>query len=642
MARIELLRPGAMGEVASILGLAISAVPLLFPYELPWLAAAAGVGLLLLGPGLLWRGGRALPASPVTAWLVVYLLLSLLSFVASPDAPAVLHRLTTLLTGAVLYGTALIWINEGDSAGRQRLLLAAGLALFGAASALAGLLALDWPARVIVDVSPFISRLPRLSSRTIHPNTLAGILILLLPFAALWWRAARVRRQRILWAGTFVLMAFVLFLTQSRNALLAALVASGIAAAWGRIRFRALFIILLLLLVLPVAVTRLPDAVADPLIERIAALDAASKWGPAHERSWLERLELWRAATNVMADYPVLGAGLYRFDAASRANEVFHIIQPGMAISHAHNLFLQAGASLGWAGWLSLAGLWGSTLFAVWQYKPARPGQDPGLRRALLASITGYLVFNSFDVLALEQRAGIPVWLVLALAASLPAPAAPHLRRLPAIVLVAWLLLALTPARPANLARLQLDEARLQANVSQENREPPSSLVRAGDSRRLGLWHLLQGETERALGHWRADPEAVPFLVGQGQEAILVDGNPAAALDWYTLALALDSRYAPAYYWRGLAYEALGKEADALADFQQAAVYGEEDEIWGVAVRAAAWERQGRILAAWGQWPAAVRAFGNAAALDPEDADYQKQLGDVTRALEEWRAAMRR
>jgi O-antigen ligase len=617
---------------------------LLFPNAAPALAALAAASLLLAA-ALYWRGGRALPEVPLNGWLALYLFLSAVAFLLAPPGNTV-RRLTPLMAGVMLYGAALVWIGSGASPARRRRLLAVGLALSGGGAALAGLLALEWPARYIVNLSFLTSRLPSLGGRFIHPNEMAGVLLIALPFALGQIDARRkagARLEWLFWLFVSLLIAGVLLLTQSRNAWLALLVALVAAVLWRRAAAWALLLLFVSLLALPLVSAWLSATFEQPLQSQLDALDAGSKLGPATERSWLERLEIWRAAVSVMGDYPVTGAGLYRFVEAARANEVFHFVRPTMDISHAHNLFLQAGASLGWAGWLAIAGLWLSVLYAL-----LRPVSDEveleerWLERAILASVLAYLVFNTFDVIALEQRAGVVVWLLLALVGSLPAPAMPTplYRRLPAGVLLVWLLLVLSPALPANLARLELD--RMRAGAGQKGDRSASVMEDhlGEDARRLGLWRYLQGDRGLALVNWSNDHEAVLFLEGQGQQAALVQGDPDAAVDWYSLALALDGRSATTYYWRGLAYEALAAEAQAFADYQQAVTYGAGRDLWGVDLRAVAWERQGSLLARWKDWAGAVEAFSAAAALEPEIAGYQIQLADVQRALEEWQAAV--
>ena len=50
----------------------------------------------------------------------------------------------------------------------------------------------------------------------------------------------------------------------------------------------------------------------------------------------------------------------------------------------------------------------------------------------------------------------------------------------------------------------------------------------------------------------------------------MAQDHPAAAVDDYDLAIALNPRFAPAFYNRGVAKEAGGDVAGAISDFNQA------------------------------------------------------------------------
>lgn len=631
-------------EIPTIVALLlwIAACPFLFfPHRAPLVTAVLAVGLLIIGPGLAWRGGKTLPATPLNSFLLIYLLLSVTSFLVGPLPSATLRRLTTLFAGSVGYGTLLLWLKAAP--GRKQI-LAVGLALIGSGIAIMGLFTIEWPSRYLINLSTLTGRLPHLSNKfAIHHNEMAGLILLLLPLSlALWQQAGQRRPSRgtyLFWAIISFFMGLTFLLTQSRNAFLAALLAVLAAWAWGRTSSRFILLLFLFFLTLPFLAALLPNTLDHPLSTGLAALDQASKIGPAPDQSWLARLEIWKAAAHIMIDYPLLGSGLYSFAHVSRANEVYHTIHPTFDLSHAHNLFLQTGASLGWAGWVTAAGLWGTALTLLWQSATTTPSKQGWLRRALAAAVAGYLVFNSFDVLALEQRGGLVVWVMLALVASITYSIESTrriywgVRPLSFIPLLLWLLLLLTPIRNGNLARLQLDKARL----STEGKLPAADRL-AGDPRRLGILFYIQGNKTQALQQWQADPQAPIFLQNQGQQAHFAQNDPAQAVEWYTLALALDSavEVGTVYFYRGAAHQTLGATEKALADYQQAVAYGQGATLWyGESLEAAAWAGQGQVLARQGMWQAAAVAFNRAVTLAPHKSDYQRQLEDVLQALAE-------
>ncbi|MCI0396706.1 MAG: O-antigen ligase family protein, partial [Chloroflexi bacterium] len=353
--------------------------------------------------------------------------------------------------------------------------------------------------------------------------------------------------------------------------------------------------------------------------------------------SWLSRLEIWGNAGRMMADYPVVGAGLYAFDPVSRANYVYQLFSPNSRLTHAHNLALQTGATLGWGGLLALVGLWVVIMAGLW--RAGRLLAEPRGRRlaaVLGASLAGYLVFNCFDTITLGQKPGLLVWLVLAgggaLAGRLERGKAPVMPGrwtdlLVAAPLLLFLLLLPTPALARNRANLALDRVRL-AGVA-----PPAWLTArqfAGDARRAGLITFVRGDTPAALATWRQDPQAVAFLHNQGTLAAY-RRDPAAALGWYNLALALEPGAAEVYYWRGATFQAAGATRLALADYERA-FYLAPARGLDVSLQARIAFDWGRLLAGNGEWPAAVAILEQAVALDSNVPLYYKYLGDALMA----------
>ncbi len=188
---------------------------------------------------------------------------------------------------------------------------------------------------------------------------------MLLPFALTLFFKSR-GGKRWLYAASALGMVAILVLAQSRNAYLAALIAALTALLWGRIRYVFVMLAIILLALLPFITVSLSDSEDLQEMEFVSALDMGSKFGPSQDQSWLGRLEIWSNAIETMRDYPAVGGGLYTFVPVSRANYVFNVIRPNLDISHAHNLFLQVGTSLGWAGWLAVIGaLFVITAFAA-------------------------------------------------------------------------------------------------------------------------------------------------------------------------------------------------------------------------------------------------------------------------------------
>lgn len=601
--------------------------PLLLVYDNAPAAAVLSVSSFILVVILIIkREGKTRP-SLISGFLLIYLLLSLVAYFLSPIPDQSLRRLTALFAGAAGYGLALIWLKSNYDNSR---LLASGLALVGGASSVLALFVVEWPLRFFVDVRSITDKLPHIGDEFfLNNNSVAGVLLLLLPMALVLFHHEK-NRKRYVYLVSALSMLAVLLLMQSRNAFLGAIFAILASIFWGRIRFRFVFVILALLVILPLIAVGLSESTQIPGAEIVSTIDFSSKGGPSLDESWLGRLEMWSAAIKTMSDYPVIGAGLYAFAPVSRANYVYQDVYPHIDISHAHNLFLQTGASLGLVGWIVIVGLWITVLYALWQTSDTSLKADRWLPRALAAGAAGYIVFNSFDVLALEQRIGLFVWLFLALVSAVADASGftgGRYRWLLLAPLALFAILLTTPGFPVNLARLQLDRSRIGRSTL-----PPSDGfdVQLGeDFRRLGIVQFMRGNKQEALRIWRHDPEAGLFLFNQAQQKHFVSQSLQEAIEWYTLSLAIDNESGASYFWRGEAFMELGENDRALVDFRSAAIHGLGEIYYGVPIDAMAWARQGHLHLDNDDLPMAIEAMKRAVLLAPDFGDYRQQLVDM-------------
>jgi O-antigen ligase len=586
------------------------------------------VGLLILFLVASFKhNGLKSPLPHLTPFLLVYLILALIAYVLSPLPAMSLPRLMVLAGGVFGYFAASAWLT---SAWRLRLFLG-GMALFGAGLAIIGLFTMQWPERYVFDLRPLTNTIPHLSGDfSLNHNALSGMLLILLPIA--WGMARQGSRFRGLFWLAAALMAFLLLLTQSRNAWLALLIGAAAAFVWGRVRFTWVALLLAILVLIPFTLNLWPEAVMARTQDQLSVIDTATKTGLPAPQSWLSRLEIWSVAQQAIRDYPVWGTGLSTFVPVSRANYIFTVLSPTFDFTHAHNLFLQTALNLGLAGVLAVCGLWVCTLAGLWQQKPALVTTWSGWTAVLGAAAVGYLWFNLFDMLALDQRQGVVVWLLLAVASRFspePAPAPQPWLKVgqwsPVLLMVG---LCLSPAAPRNWHFLQLDAARFAGQV-------PDTLASAvaADKRRCGLYYFLENDPAAALRAWETSPQAALYLRQQGVLAYYA-AQTGQAIDWYTLSLQLDARQGETYYWRGLALEAVGDGQAARRDYEQAiALLAHEGRAfyW----QAEAWEGLGHILAAEGEWEAAAAAFAQAVALFPDHPDYIQQLQQINQALAE-------
>jgi len=565
--------------------------------------------------------------TPLNPLLLLYLVLTLVAFLVSPLPQRSLPYLVQTAGGTALFLFAYRWLH---SLARLRWLLWA-LVLGGGAVAAVGLLLVEWPAQYLFDLRPFLTHLPRLSTTfTIHANAMAGALLPLFCLAGGLWQFKLSGWQRALLIVALFFMGLMLLLTQSRNAWLALLAAWAAYRLWGKTRFSFAAIGLGLLLVLPFVASLLPAAGLAHLEQGVTMLDDLTKSGETDEPSWLSRLEIWRVAGQTITDYPVLGAGLHTFEPVSRVNYVYALVSPRFNFAHAHNLFLQTAVNLGLVGLLVMAGLWGVLLWSLWQRQPQIIIESGDWTAVLGATFIGLFWFNLFDLLAWEMKAGIFIWLLLAIAMRL-SPARPLFETsyLISAAVGVWLILLLSPPGQANWRHLQLDQVRFGQTAALSL---PSADF-AHDARRLGLAHRERGEIEMAVSVWQADEESVSFLRQQGMAAYLA-GEWETAVGWYNLALQIEETDGLTHYWLGLAYQYQGDDpAQALAQYDRALADLLDDVQ--PALLADIWEARGRVLVQLAEWEAAADSFAQAVALFPDNPDYLQQLNQVNQLLQE-------
>lgn len=275
------------------------------------------LGLILMIPVTLWA--TAIPAITIT-------------------------QLLRLLTGIGLF-YALV---NGIRAQTQLRYAVIGVTLLGIALSLAGLVNTTW----ILDKLPLIpgflySRLPTMLADTIHPNVLAGYLVILSPISLaillFAWKDIP-RKDRLFQLMAVLLMTAVILLTQSRGAISAYIVIIGALIA---LRWKHGWI-----LVLAIALIGL---IGIATLGTGAFLDQTNITGDSAEK--LEgRIEIWSRGIYMLKDFPLTGIGMGLYGDVTDTLYPFFINNPG-SVPHAHNIFLQIGIDLGLPGlisWLSV------------------------------------------------------------------------------------------------------------------------------------------------------------------------------------------------------------------------------------------------------------------------------------------------
>ncbi|MEI7466975.1 MAG: O-antigen ligase family protein [Chloroflexota bacterium] len=259
-------------------------------------------------------------------------------------------------------------------------------------------------------------------SRTMNANVFAGTLVIIAPLAfAQILFGVGIRRQQVFFALAFMLMAIMLFISQSRGGL----IAFGISIAamlgcrglliinlrlilLGR-RFRALVVILGLILAFSwqfVNLSRLFNSLlANP---SLGGLDA--------------RLEIWQRAIYIIQDFAYTGVGMGMFEPVSLLLYAAYVSK--FDIPHAHNLFLQVAVDLGLPGFMAWFIILIKTLQAAiqayqWQL-PVITNISRALAVGLIGSQIALIIHGLTDaVLWGVVRASPIIWLIWALCLAL-------------------------------------------------------------------------------------------------------------------------------------------------------------------------------------------------------------------------------
>jgi putative inorganic carbon (HCO3(-)) transporter len=214
--------------------------------------------------------------------------------------------------------------------------------------ALFGLLNTIW----ILGKLPFFpeaiySYLPKILEDTIHPNVLAGSLVLLLPMIiavpVFAWHELKTP-YKVYYLLASLLVILVLILTQSRGAFFALIAAFTMLVS---LRWRNGWISITILILFSIIVLS--------AFGFSSVIDAPDIAGDSPEK--LEgRIEIWSRGLYMVSDFPLTGIGMGLFSDIADALYPF-FLNAADSVPHSHNLFLQVAIDLGIPGlisWLSI------------------------------------------------------------------------------------------------------------------------------------------------------------------------------------------------------------------------------------------------------------------------------------------------
>lgn len=405
--------------------------------------AAWGLGLIAALWLVRWVGRGHLTVRTPLEWPVILLLLTVpATFYATTDARVTFTCVSRLLAGlALVYGLA-NYVQRGAHVS----LVVLGLTSVGLALVVVSPVTVGWfsDAKSFLIPSRVYAALPTLVGDTIHPNMMAGALVLLLPFPlALLSLDSSVplpsvagavpsfvvglldtRWLRRLWgAVTALLMLAVLLLTKSRGGWIAGAVVVFLFLV-RRWRY--------LLALIPVV------ALGVGLLawrgDLTTLLDGISTGGAVS--GWEGRVEIWSRALYMIQDFPFTGIGMGTFSDVANVLYPFFLAGPDAEVPHAHNLFLQVAVDLGIPGLIAFVSI---LLLSIWCAIQGVGFYDRRQDRAMsavawagLASLAGMLVHGSVDATtwAIGRGAFVP-WAVIGILIAIngrPAVGSPRAR----------------------------------------------------------------------------------------------------------------------------------------------------------------------------------------------------------------------
>jgi putative inorganic carbon (HCO3(-)) transporter len=287
--------------------------------------------------------GRLTRRTPADGGVILLMVMVPVTLWATALPTKTIPQVYRLLTGVAFYYAIVNWCSNPK---RLRFLLL-GTSLAGLLLAIFAAISVQWPVGKLSFISEQLyQKFSVLVSDTVHPNVLAGSLILLLPIplAGLFFAWGKMgRSERIIYSEAILVMSGVLALTQSRGAWIAlgAVIFTLIILRW---RWGWLIFLPVIILTLA-AINRLGMA---RILEIAFSSGAISGWDG--------RKEIWSRAVYMIQDFPFTGIGMGSFGEVADALYPFFSYSPG-AILHAHNLFLQVAVDLGIPGliaWLAI------------------------------------------------------------------------------------------------------------------------------------------------------------------------------------------------------------------------------------------------------------------------------------------------
>lgn len=363
-------------------------------------------GVLLLCAALI--GGYASRSltrqvTPLDIPLLGLAVLVLLAYWATPLPAVALPHVAQLLSG--IAGS--LFVSRWIMSTKRALLFVELLALVGLAIIILGTPMIDWPQqeRMFLKI-PFYDLIPQYGTNLVHKNTMASLLILVLPllfsmiFSASQLSAIKAWLVRGGWILATLASAMVLFMTQSRGGLAATYIGLLLALWW--LGIRKLAIVLLIVGILGASVILIQASafdLQDPTLSPVS-----------NPVTLAFRINVWKYAILLLRDFPWTGTGMNTY------NDITAVMYGFLETSNpsTHNIYLQAATDMGLLGLVILVTNITMLLPMGNNVLCSTRGRTTSAAACgILAGITAFYLHGFIDTTAWNTRIAFFPWLMI-------------------------------------------------------------------------------------------------------------------------------------------------------------------------------------------------------------------------------------
>lgn len=282
----------------------------------------------------------------------------------------------------------------------------------------------EWIA-IIADILPTIDygeTFLRRAYLSFNPNEISGAMTFICPMLAAWAVSLQATKsdsvlRTLQWlSGILAITLFLLiFLAQSRSALLGCLVAFGMIGLSHTENKQLRRIMLGLVTGCAVLVLALFLNVGSLFTDDNTSVGISSR----DLVSSTSRFEIWGTAVDIMRDYPLTGNGMSMFRTITwvdPAYDIYHFRRKSFPAPHAHNEWLQIGTDFGVIGVLIYAGWFISIGWLLWRGWQTGTALHKTISIGVFAGLVSHGTYGLFDAITLWDRFFFIQWWLFGLA----------------------------------------------------------------------------------------------------------------------------------------------------------------------------------------------------------------------------------